>query len=77
MHVHAFSMYISVGMLNRIQEQVPVMSPLTAQLRSQSLRHCTPSQLHNNAAALTSSAASSPLYKKLSDITEHALETDA
>ena len=35
--------------------QVPVMSPLTAQLRSQTLRHCTPSQLHNNAAALTSS----------------------
>ena len=55
MHVHAFSMYISMGMLNRIQEQVPVMSPLTAQLRSQSLCHCTPSQLHNNAAALTSS----------------------
>ena len=30
MHVQAFSMYISVGMLNHIQEQVPVMSPLTA-----------------------------------------------
>ena len=73
MYVHAFSVYISVGMLNRIQEQVSVMSSLTAQLRSQSLRHCTPSQLHNNAAALTSS----PLYKKLSDITEHAPETDA
>ena len=29
MHVHAFSMYISVGMLNRIQEQVPVMSDIT------------------------------------------------
>ena len=73
MHIHAFSMYISMAMLNRIQEQVPVMSPLTAQLHSQCLRHCTPSQLHNNAAALTSS----PLYKKLSDITEHAPETDA
>ena len=30
MHVHAFSMYISIGMLNRIQEQVPLMSQLTA-----------------------------------------------
>ena len=55
MHVHAFSMYIAMGMLNRIQEQVPVISPLTDQLRSQSLCHCTPLQLHNNAAALTSS----------------------
>ena len=42
MHVHAFSMYISVGMLNRIQEQMLLMSQLTAQCRSQSLRHCTP-----------------------------------
>ena len=73
MYVHAFSMYISVGMLNRIQEQVPVMSQLTAQLCSQSLHHSTPSQLHDNAAVLTSL----PLYKKLSDITEHAPETDA
>ena len=55
MHVHAFSMYISVGMLNHIQEQVPVMSQLTAQLRCQSLRHYISSQLHNNTAALTSS----------------------
>ena len=52
MHLHAFSMYISVGMLNRIHEQVPVMSQLTA---SQSSCHCTPWQLHDNAAALTSS----------------------
>ena len=50
----AFSMYISVGMLNCIQEEVLLMSQLTAQLCSQSLCHCTPSQLHNNAAALTS-----------------------
>ena len=27
MHVHAFSKYISTGMLNRIQEQVPVYVP--------------------------------------------------
>ena len=74
MHVHAFSMYISMGLLNRNQEQMPVMSPLTAQLCSQSLRYCTPSQLHNNAAGSDIIAASSPLYKKLSDITEHAPE---
>ena len=73
MHIHAFSTYISMGMLNCIQEKVPVMSQLTAQLCSQSLCHCTLSQLHNNAAALTSS----PLYKKLSDITGHVPETDA
>ena len=77
MHVHAFSMYISVGMLNRIQEQVPVMSPLTAQFR---LSELTP--LHSLAATQQRCssdiiAASSPLYKKLSDITEHAPETDA
>ena len=48
-------MYISTGMLNRIQEQVPLMSQLTAQLHSQSLCHYTISQLQNNAAALTSS----------------------
>ena len=77
MHVHAFSMYISMGMLNRIQEQVPVMSPLTAQLHSQSLRHCTPSQLHRQCCSSDIITASSPLYKKLSDITEHAPETDA
>ena len=55
MHVHVFSMYISMGMLNRIQEQVKGMSQLTAQFCCQSLRHCTPSQLQDNAAALTSS----------------------
>ena len=76
MHVHAFSMYISMGKLSHIQEQVPLMSQLTVQLCSQSLCYYTASQLHNNAAALTSSA-SSPLYKKLSDSTEYAPETDA
>ena len=74
MHIHAFSMYISAGMLNHIQEQVPLMSQLTAQLHSQSLRHYAVFQLHDNIAALTSS---SPLYKKLSDITGHTPETDA
>ena len=49
------AMYISVGMLNCIQEQVLLISQLTAQLHCQSLHHCTPLQLHNNAAALTSS----------------------
>ena len=73
MHVHAFSTYISAGMLNHIQGQVLLMSQLTAQLRSQSLRHYAPLQLHDNITALTSSL----LYKKLSDITEHAWETGA
>ena len=77
MHVHAFSMYISVGMLNRIQEQVPVMSSLRAQLRSQSLCHCTPLAATQQCCSSDIIAASSPLYKKLSDITEHAPETDA
>ena len=54
MHVHAFSTYISMEMLNHIQEQVPLMSQLAAQLCSQSLYHYTPSQLHDSAAALTS-----------------------
>ena len=30
--INAFSMYISMGMLKRIQEQVPLMSQLTAKL---------------------------------------------
>ena len=50
MHNNAFSMYIPVGMLNYIKEQVPVMSQLTAQLHSQSLCHYTVSQLHNSVA---------------------------
>ena len=81
MHVHAFSMYISAAMLNHIQEQVSVMSQLTAQLCFQSLHHYTLSQLHNITAALDIIAASSllytALYKKLSDITEHTPKTDA
>ena len=72
MHVHAFSMYISVGMLNSIQEQVPVMSPLTAQLTP---LHSLPATQQRCSSDII--AASSPLYKKLSDITEHAPETDA
>ena len=48
------STYISTGMLNCIQEQVPLMSQLTAQIGSQSLRHYALSQLHNNATAVTS-----------------------
>ena len=76
MHIHAFSMYIPAGMLNRIWEQVPVMSKLTAQFHSQSLYHyahaATPQ--HCSSDIIT---ASSPLYKKLSGITEHAPETDA
>ena len=32
MHIHAFSTYISAGMLNHIQEQVPLLTQLTAQL---------------------------------------------
>ena len=71
MHVHAFSMYISVGMLNHIQEQVPVMFPLTAQLMP--LHSLTATQQRCSSDII---AASSPLYKKLSDITEHAPETD-
>ena len=77
MHVHAFSMYISVGMLNRIQEQVPLMSQLTAPASLSeltSLRSLTATQ---QCCSLDIMAASSPLYKKLSDITEHAPETDA
>ena len=48
MHVHAIRTYISVGMLNHIQEQVSLMFQLIAQLQCQSLCHYTPSQLHNN-----------------------------
>ena len=54
MHVHAFRTYISRRMLNRIQDQVRLMSQLTAKLHSQSLHHYALSQLHDNAAILTS-----------------------
>ena len=38
-YTHTFSTYISIGMLNCIQGQVPLMSELTAQLHSQNLHH--------------------------------------
>ena len=77
MHEHAFSMYIPAGMLNCIQEKVSVMSQLTTQLHFQSLCPYALWQLHDNVVALTSLLHHHTLYKKLSDITEHAPETDA
>ena len=78
MHVHAFSMYISMEMLNRIQEQVPVMYVPTDSPASLSelmpLHSLTATQQRCSSDII---AASLPLYKKLSDITEHAPETDA
>ena len=70
MHVHAFSTFISTGMLNHIQ--VPLMSQLTAQFMP--LHSLTATWQHCSSDII---AASSQLYKKLSDITEHTPETDA